>query len=69
MALTQNKLRIILRWMHIVLGLVIMCYIYSPFHELKVFQILMKFFVIPVITLSGLWIWKFKTFNNFFKIQ
>lgn len=65
---TQLKVRIILRWVHIVLGLTLMCYIYSPFHEVRAFQLVVKFAVIPLITFSGLWVWKFKAFNKFFKI-
>ena len=69
MALAQIKMRVILRWVHVVLGLVIMCYIYSPFHVSPWFQIAVKFVVIPVITLSGLWLWKFAQFNKFFGIK
>lgn len=65
---TQLKVRIILRWVHIVLGLTLMCYIYSPFHEVRAFQLVVKFAVIPLIAFSGLWVWKFKAFNKFFKI-
>lgn len=61
----EAKLRKILRWMHIILGLVIMCYIYSPFHQNVLFQIIMKFIIIPVITISGIWIWQFKSVNKF----
>lgn len=66
---TQTTIRMILRWLHLILGLVVMCYIYSPFHELRAFQIAIKFVVLPVITFSGLWIWKFKAFNKFFGIR
>jgi len=69
MALTEKKVRLTLRWAHIVLGLVIMCYIYSPFHQYPAFQIIMKFFIIPAITLSGFWMWKFKAFNKFLGIR
>ncbi|HLF17646.1 MAG TPA: hypothetical protein VI749_01985 [Candidatus Omnitrophota bacterium] len=69
MALTEKKIRLMLRWLHIVLGLVIMCYIYSPLHQYPAFQVAMKFFIIPTITASGLWIWKFKAFNRFLGIQ
>ena len=65
----QSKIRVALRWVHIVLGLTIMCYIYSPFHELPAFQIAVKFLVIPVITFTGIWVWKFKVFNKFFSIK
>ena len=67
--LTQSKIRVILRWTHIVLGLVLMCYIYSPFGKERAYQLAVKFFVIPCITLTGIWMWKFKVFNKFFKIN
>ena len=67
--MTLAKLRTILRWLHIVLGLVIMGYVYSPLHENVFFQIAMKFVIIPVITLSGICIWQFKTFNKFLKLS
>ncbi|OGX37521.1 MAG: hypothetical protein A3C36_05675 [Omnitrophica WOR_2 bacterium RIFCSPHIGHO2_02_FULL_52_10] len=67
--ITQTRMRVILRGVHILLGLVVMCYIYSPFHELRAFQFGVKFVVIPVIAFSGLWIWKSKAFNRFFGIR
>lgn len=66
--ITQSKIRVILRWVHIILGLILMCYVYSPFSKYPAFQILVKFFIIPLATFSGLWIWKFKAFNKFFKV-
>ena len=67
--MTAGKIRVVLRWLHLVLGLVVLCYIYSPFHENQAFQIAMKFFIIPVIVFSGIWIWKFKEFNKLFRIK
>ena len=67
--MNEAKVRVILRWVHIVLGLAIMCYVYSPFHRLIFFQIIVKFVIIPVITFTGLWVWKFKQFNKFFRIR
>ena len=69
MPLTEKKIRTILRWTHIVLGLVIMCYVYSPFHTYAGFRLFVKFFAVPVIALTGLWIWKFKPLNKFFGIR
>ena len=69
MAITATKMRVILRWVHIILGLVIMCYVYSPLQQYPFFQFFVKFLVIPVITLTGLWIWKFNNFNKFFGIR
>ena len=50
------------------LGLIVMCYVYSPFHENVTFQWTVKLLLFPVITLTGVWIWKFKAINNFLKI-
>lgn len=61
-------MRAVLRWAHLILGLVVMCYIYSPFHHYPVFRVAVKFVVIPVIAFTGIWIWKFKTFNKLFSI-
>ena len=67
--MNEAKVRVILRWVHVVLGLAIMCYVYSPFHRFIFFQIIVKFVIIPVITFTGLWVWKFKQFNKFFHIR
>jgi len=67
--LTQKNIRVVLRWTHIVLGLIIMCYIYSPFHRYVPFQLFVKCFVIPVITFSGIWLWKSSALNRFFGIK
>lgn len=69
MPLTPKRIRIILRWVHIVLGLVILCYIYSPLHQFLTFQIIVKFVVIPIIVSTGIWLWKFQQFNKIFGIR
>jgi len=63
------KIRVTIRWIHIILGLTIMCYIYSPFHENVYFQVIIKFIILPVIFLTGVWIWKFKAINHWLKIE
>jgi len=68
MGITPIRLRVILRWMHIIFGLVVLCYIYSPFNQYRSFQIIIKLIVIPGIVLSGIWLWKFQKINHFFKI-
>ncbi|HBO97192.1 MAG TPA: hypothetical protein DE315_01875 [Candidatus Omnitrophica bacterium] len=65
--MSDAKLRAILRWIHIVLGLVIMCYVYSPWATKTSFQIFIKFIVLPFIALTGAWIWKFSLFNKLFR--
>lgn len=62
-------IRTAIRWVHIAGGLVIMCYIYSPFHEHVAFQWGVKAGVVPVLTFTGIWLWKFPQFNKMFGIR
>jgi hypothetical protein len=50
--------RSILRWIHIVFAIPILGYIYSPFKELPNYAPVTRFVFLPVMVLSGLWMWK-----------
>jgi hypothetical protein len=50
--------RSIVRWIHIVFSIPILGYIYSPFEEIPKYADFVRSFVVPVILLSGLWMWK-----------
>jgi len=50
--------RAIFRWIHIVLGIPIVGYIYSPFDQIPNYAPITRFVFVPVILLSGLWMWK-----------
>ena len=50
--------RSIFRWIHIVFSIPILGYIYSPFEELPNYAAHVRFVVVPVMLLSGLWMWK-----------
>jgi hypothetical protein len=50
--------RSIFRWIHIVFSIPIIGYIYSPFEELPKYASRVRFVVVPVMLLSGLWMWK-----------
>ncbi len=50
--------RSILRWIHIVFGIPIIGYVYSPFAELPNYAPVVRYVALPVIVLSGLWMWK-----------
>ena len=69
MTLTSARLRIIFRWIHVTVGVILLCYIYSPFSRYEAFRIFVKFVAIPVIVISGLWLWKFNLFNRWFGIK
>jgi hypothetical protein len=50
--------RSILRSIHIVFGIPILGYIYSPFKEIPNYAPAVRFVFVPVLVLSGLWMWK-----------
>jgi hypothetical protein len=50
--------RSIVRWIHIVFSIPILGYIYSPFEEIPKYADRVRFVVVPVLLLSGLWMWK-----------
>ncbi|HTJ30270.1 MAG TPA: hypothetical protein VL346_07205 [Acidobacteriaceae bacterium] len=55
MAISQ---RVVFRWIHIVLGIPIMGYIYSPFEKLPSYAGPTRYIFFPVIVATGLWMWK-----------
>ncbi|HTQ53509.1 MAG TPA: hypothetical protein VMI94_03550 [Bryobacteraceae bacterium] len=50
--------RAILRWIHIVFSIPILGYIYSPFDQIPKYAGRVRLVVVPVMLLSGLWMWK-----------
>jgi hypothetical protein len=56
--------RSILRWIHIVFGIPIIGYVYGPFEELPNYAPVVRFVSIPVLVLSGFWMWKGKVIRR-----
>jgi hypothetical protein len=50
--------RSIVRWIHIVISIPILGYIYSPFEQLPQYAPAVRFVFLPAMVLSGLWMWK-----------
>ena len=56
--MNQGTLRLIFRWIHIVFSIPILGYIYSPFDQIPNYAPMTRFVFVPVLMLSGLWMWK-----------
>lgn len=54
----ESTKRSIFRWIHIVFAIPIIGYIYTPFDKLQYFARSIRCFYVPVLVLSGLWMWK-----------
>jgi hypothetical protein len=50
--------RSIFRWIHIVFAIPILGYIYSPFEQIPNYAPATRFVFVPILVLSGLWMWK-----------
>jgi hypothetical protein len=50
--------RWIFRWVHILFSIPIIGYIYSPFEEIPKYAPATRFVFVPIMVLSGLWMWK-----------
>jgi thiosulfate reductase cytochrome b subunit len=50
--------RWLFRWIHIILSIPIIGYIYSPFDKLPDYAFPTRFIFLPLMVLTGLWMWK-----------
>ena len=57
--------RSIVRCIHIVFSIPIIGYIYSPFEVLPTYAPRVRFVVVPLMLLSGLWMWKGHVLRRF----
>lgn len=51
-------LRLIARWIHIVISIPIIGYIYSPFDQIPNYAPMVRFVFFPIMAATGLWMWK-----------
>ena len=56
--MSQGIARSIFRWLHIILAIPIVGYIYSPFDKLPDYAPRTRYVFLPAMVLSGLWMWK-----------
>jgi len=61
--------RVIFRWIHIVFAIPIAGYVYSPFEQLPNYAPVVRFVSIPVLVLTGLWMWKGHVLRRLFSNQ
>ena len=64
--MNDARKRTILRWIHIVLAIPIAGYVYSPFEELPNYAPVVRFVSVPVLVLTGLWMWKGQAIRRLF---
>ncbi len=63
-ASTERK---IMRWVHIILSVPIVGYLYGPVASIPVGAMIVRWIVFPLLVLSGLWMWKGHFVKKWFK--
>jgi thiosulfate reductase cytochrome b subunit len=56
--MNQSIKRMILRSIHLIFSIPILGYIYSPFEKLSGYAPATRFVFVPLMVLTGLWMWK-----------
>ena len=56
--MTEGTKRAIFRWIHIILAIPILGYIYSPFDKLPEYAFPTRYIFFPIMVITGLWMWK-----------
>ena len=56
--MSRGVARSIFRWIHLIFSIPILGYIYSPFDKIPQYAFRTRFIFVPVMVLSGLWMWK-----------
>lgn len=54
----ESTKRSIFRWIHIVFSIPIFGYVYSPFEEIPNYAAPTRYVFLPMLVLSGLWMWQ-----------
>jgi thiosulfate reductase cytochrome b subunit len=69
----QNMMRVkasterkIIRWMHIILSIPIVGFIYGPVSTIPQAVTAVRFVLFPMVILSGLWMWKGSVIKRMF---
>lgn len=53
-----SEIRKIVRWLHIFEGAFIVSYFYTPLGNYEIIKYIISYFILPLIVLSGVWLWK-----------
>jgi len=65
-ASTERK---IIRWLHILLSIPVIGYIYGPVASIHSAALFTQIVCFPVIVLSGFWLWKGQVFKKWLRLR
>ncbi len=67
MSNSNKTTRIVLRWTHLLVGWLIGVFIYTPMRENETFVLLMQAVFVPLVIITGVWMWQQARFRRLYK--
>ena len=58
MSISNKQLQLILRYTYLAAGILIILFVYSPLRDVPAFELLVQIALIPIVVLTGIWIWQ-----------
>ena len=58
------RTRDLMRWIHLIGAAVILTFVYSPWRNAPAFLLSMRVLIIPILLLTGLWMWQGHRLNR-----
>lgn len=58
MNISNGTLRTMLRWAHTTAGALLAAFVYGPLRENEAFVLLVQVALVPIIILTGVWMWQ-----------
>lgn len=65
--MTPRLFRRALRWIHLIGGIIVGTYLYSPWSENALFSIVTLYGVVPILGLTGIAMWQQGRLNGFLR--
>jgi thiosulfate reductase cytochrome b subunit len=56
--MSNRGLRQTVRWVHLIVGVMLILFVYSPLREVSLYALVLQVFAVPLVTLSGLALWQ-----------
>jgi predicted tellurium resistance membrane protein TerC len=67
--ISASAQRVIYRWVHIILAIPVIGYVYSPFEQLPDYAPVVRYIAVPVLAVTGLCMWKGHLLRRLFRTK
>lgn len=65
--MSNKRLRGTVRWLHLIVGVMLIVFVYSPLREVSWYALTVQAVAVPLVTLLGLALWQQPKLSAWFK--